>query len=203
MNLHNNKIPVIRVGKLEKISTRLEDVSIIRPTVFSDERGFFLETYNKLDFAEIGMYEEFVQDNVSHSAKGVVRGLHYQSPQAQGKLVRVIKGKIFDVVVDIREGSPNYGQHLGIELSMEDPSMLYIPQGFAHGFMALEDHTEVMYKVTDYYAPNYDAGIVWNDPLLDIPWPTRGHGIIQPILSPKDAVLPRLKDIITPFSYYR
>jgi dTDP-4-dehydrorhamnose 3,5-epimerase len=192
---------VTRVGKFEKISTRLEDVSIIRPMVFQDDRGFFLETYNKLDFAEIGIYEEFVQDNVSHSLKGVVRGLHYQSQQAQGKLVRVLKGKIFDVVVDLRQGSPTYGQHIGIELSMNDPSMLYVPVGFAHGFMALEDHTEVMYKVTNYYAPNYDAGIVWNDPSLNIQWPVLAYRITKVILSPKDAVLPMLKDIITPFNY--
>ena len=189
------------MGKLEKISTKFEGVSIIRPMVFRDDRGLFLETYNKLEFAEIGIHEEFVQDNVSHSVKGVVRGLHYQSQQAQGKLVRVLKGKIFDVVVDIRKGSPTYGQHLDIELSVDDPSLLYVPIGFAHGFMALEDHTEVMYKVTNYYAPTYDAGIVWNDPDLNIPWPAQAHGITKAILSPKDAVLPMLKDIITPFSY--
>ena len=191
------------MGKFEKISTRLEGVSIIRPTVFTDERGFFLETYNKLDFAEIGIHEEFVQDNLSHSAKGVVRGLHYQSQQAQGKLVRVLKGRIFDVVVDIRKGSPNYGHYIGVELSVDDPSMLYIPIGFAHGFMALENHTEVMYKVTDYYAPTFDAGIVWNDPMLNIQWPVQKSGITQVKLSPKDAMLPMLKDIITPFSYQR
>ena len=189
------------MGKFEKISTKFEGVSVIRPMVFRDDRGLFLETYNKLEFAEIGIHEEFVQDNVSHSAKGVVRGLHYQSQQAQGKLVRVLQGKIFDVVVDIRNGSPTYGQHVDIELSVNDPYMLYIPIGFAHGFMALEDHTEVMYKVTNYYAPMYDAGILWNDPVLNIPWPARAHGITQAIVSPKDAVLPMLKDIITPFSY--
>ncbi len=189
------------MGKFEKISTQLADVSIIKPMVFQDDRGFFLEIYNKLDFAEIGIHEEFVQDNVSHSVKGVVRGLHYQSQQAQGKLVRVLKGKIFDVVVDIRKGSPTYGQHVDVELSVNDPSMLYVPIGFAHGFMALEDHTEVMYKVTSYYAPNYDGGIVWNDPDLNIAWPIRAHGITQAILSPKDTVLPMLKDIVTPFSY--
>jgi dTDP-4-dehydrorhamnose 3,5-epimerase len=187
------------MGKLKKISTKIEGVSIIRPMVFRDDRGFFLETYNKQDFAEIGIHEEFVQDNVSHSVKGVVRGLHYQTRQAQGKLVRVIQGKIFDVVVDIRKGSPTYGHHIEVEMSINDPSMLYVPIGFAHGFMALEDATEVMYKVTDYYAPDYDAGIVWNDPDLNISWPIRAHGIIDVRVSPKDAALPRLKDIRSPF----
>jgi dTDP-4-dehydrorhamnose 3,5-epimerase len=189
------------VGKFEKISTKLDNVSIIRPMVFKDDRGFFLETYNKSEFSEIGINEEFVQDNVSHSAKGVVRGLHYQSQQAQGKLVRVLKGKIFDVVVDIRKGSPTYGQHIGVELSMNDPSMLYVPVGFAHGFMALDEDTEVMYKVTNYYTPNYDSGIIWNDPTLQISWPMRAHGVSHAILSPKDALLPLLKNIISPFSY--
>jgi dTDP-4-dehydrorhamnose 3,5-epimerase len=189
------------MGKFEKISTKLEDVSIIRPMVFQDDRGFFLETYNKLDFAEIDIHDEFVQDNVSHSAKGVVRGLHYQSQQAQGKLVRVLKGKIFDVVVDIRKESPTYGHHFDVELSMNDPSMLYVPIGFAHGFMALVDHTEVIYKVTNYYAPAYDAGIVWDDPDLAIQWPVKAYNITKVTVSPKDAMLPMMRDIISPFTY--
>ena len=187
------------MGKFQRIATAFQDVAIIRPTVFQDERGFFLETYNREELAGVGIPEEFVQDNISHSGKGVVRGLHYQAKKAQGKLVRVLHGKIFDVVVDIRESSNTYEQHIGIELSSDDTSMLYIPIGFAHGFMALADDTEVMYKVTDYYAPEYDAGIRWNDPDLGIQWPLEKYGIRSAIVSPKDAVLPMLRDIQSPF----
>jgi dTDP-4-dehydrorhamnose 3,5-epimerase len=187
------------VGKFERVKTKLEDITIIKPTVFKDERGFFLETYNRQEFSEIGIHDEYVQDNVSQSAKGVVRGLHYQAKKAQGKLVRVLRGKIFDVVVDIRKGSPGYGQYLGIELTAKDSLMLHVPVGFAHGFMALEDGTEVMYKVTDFYSPQFDAGIRWNDPDLAIPWPDRDN----PVVSSKDAILPFLKDIISPFNYNR
>jgi dTDP-4-dehydrorhamnose 3,5-epimerase len=189
------------VGKFERIETKFRDISLIRPTVFKDERGFFLEIYNRNEFAEVGITEEFVQDNVSHSAKGVVRGLHYQSKNAQGKLVRVLRGKIFDVVVDIRNGSPTYGHHLDIELNAQDSGMLFVPVGFAHGFMALENATEVMYKVTDFYFPRYDAGLRWNDPDLSIPWPLAAYGIANPVVSSKDAVLPFLRDIVSPFNY--
>ncbi|ABS56268.1 dTDP-4-dehydrorhamnose 3,5-epimerase [Methanoregula boonei 6A8] len=189
------------MGKFERVKTKLNDITIIRPTVFKDDRGFFLETYNREEFAEVGITDEFVQDNVSHSAKGVVRGLHYQSKNAQGKLVRVLRGKIFDVVVDIRNGSPTYGHHLGIELDAQDAGMLFVPVGFAHGFMALKDATEVMYKVTDFYSPQYDAGIRWDDPDLRIPWPMKAQEISRPVVSPKDAVLPFLRDIISPFNY--
>ena len=192
---------MITVGKFGRIKTKFNDISLIRPTVFKDERGFFLETYNRNEFAEVGITEEFVQDNVSHSAKGVIRGLHYQSENPQGKLVRVLKGKIFDVVVDIRNNSPTYGHHLGIELSAPDPAMLFVPVGFAHGFLALEDDTEVMYKVTDFYSPRYDAGLRWNDPDLSVPWPLAAYGIVNPVVSSKDALLPSLKDIISPFEY--
>ncbi|MCX6701427.1 MAG: dTDP-4-dehydrorhamnose 3,5-epimerase [Methanomicrobiales archaeon] len=189
------------MGKFKRIATVFSDVAVIRPTVFEDDRGFFLETYNREELAGVGILEEFVQDNISHSKKGVVRGLHYQAKKAQCKLVRVLQGKIFDVVVDIRKGSKTYGQHIGIELSSDDPCMLYIPIGFAHGFMALADNTDVMYKVTDYYAPEYDAGIRWNDPDLGISWPLEYYEIRDAIVSPKDAVLPMLKDIQSPFSY--
>ena len=191
----------MKVGKFERSRTKLEDVTLIRPTVFKDERGFFLETYNRQEFDEIGIRDEFIQDNVSHSAKGVVRGLHYQVKNAQGKLIRVLLGKIFDIVVDIRNGSPTYGEYLSIELTADDPGILHVPIGFAHGFMALENDTEVMYKVTDFYSPQYDAGIRWNDPDLHIPWPNREYGIINPIVSSKDALLPFLQDIISPFKY--
>jgi dTDP-4-dehydrorhamnose 3,5-epimerase len=189
------------MGKFEKIPTQLKGVAVIRPKVFPDDRGFFLETFNKQEFAEVGINYEFVQDNVSHSRKGVIRGLHYQSKQAQGKLVRVIRGKIFDVAVDIREGSPTYGHYVGLELSEEIADMLYVPVGFAHGFLALEDDTEVMYKVTDYYAPNYDTGICWNDPFLNIVWPLKEHGIQELIVSSKDAGLPGFEEIISPFQF--
>ncbi len=189
------------MGKFKRIATVFSDVAVIRPTVFEDNRGFFLETYNRDELAGVEIFEEFVQDNISHSRKGVVRGLHYQAKKAQCKLVRVLQGKIFDVVVDIRKGSKTYGQHIGIELSSDDPCMLYIPIGFAHGFMALADNTDVMYKVSDYYAPEYDAGIRWSDPDLDISWPLEDYEIRDAIVSPKDAVLPMLKDIRSPFSY--
>jgi dTDP-4-dehydrorhamnose 3,5-epimerase len=189
------------VGKFKRTASAFKDVAIISPTVFSDERGFFLETYNRAEFAEIGIFDEFVQDNLSHSAKGVVRGLHYQEKKCQGKLVKVLRGEIFDVVVDLRKGSETYGLHMGIVLSSNDPRMLYIPAGFAHGFMTLVDNTEVLYKVTDYYAPEFDAGIRWNDPELGIIWPVDTNGISSIIVSPKDAVLPMLKEIRSPFDY--
>jgi dTDP-4-dehydrorhamnose 3,5-epimerase len=191
------------VGKFERLKTKLDEVTLIRPTVFRDGRGFFLETYNSQEFAEIGIYDEFVQDNVSQSVKGVVRGLHYQTKNAQGKLLRVLRGKIFDCVVDIRNGSPTFGKYISIELTAKDPIMLHVPIGFAHGFMTLDDDTEVMYKVTDFYFPQYEAGICWNDPYLSIPWPVKEYGISTPVVSSKDALLPFLKDIISPFEYSR
>ncbi len=187
-------------GKFEKIPTKLNDVIIIRPKVFPDERGFFLESFNKREFAEAGIPDTFVQDNISHSRKGVIRGLHYQARQAQGKLVKVLQGTIFDVVVDIRKGSPAFGTYVGIELSGKSPDMLFVPVGLAHGFLALEDDTEVLYKVTDFYAPQYDAGICWNDPLLGIQWPLTKYGISKVVVSPKDAMLPSLKEIVSPFT---
>jgi len=168
----------------------IPDVVLIEPTIFEDERGFFMESYKYSEFANFGIKEKFVQDNHSKSIKGVLRGLHYQKhPKAQAKLVRVIRGKIFDVAVDIRRNSPTYGKWVGIVLSEENKKMLYIPVGFAHGFCVLSDEAEVLYKTTEEYAPEYDRGIIWNDPDIDIKWP-----IDNPILSSKDAALPRLKD---------
>jgi dTDP-4-dehydrorhamnose 3,5-epimerase len=187
--------------KLKKISTKLEGLIIIQSKAFSDERGFFLESYNRQEFSKIGIHDEFVQDNISHSAKGVIRGLHFQVKHPQGKLVRVLKGKIFDVVVDIRVGSPSYGDYLGIELSENGDEMLYVPVGFAHGFLSLEENTDVMYKVTDYYAPQYDAGIFWNDRSLNIKWPIEKFGITKVVTSLKDSKLPELRDIISPFAF--
>jgi dTDP-4-dehydrorhamnose 3,5-epimerase len=169
--------------------------------MFHDPRGFFLETYNKMELQEIGIYETFIQDNQSSSVKGVLRGLHYQREHPQVKLIRVLCGEIFDVVVDMRKGSPTYGHHQGIFLSAENQEMLFVPIGFAHGFLALNDNTEVMYKVTDYFYPQYDAGIVWNDTCLKISWPFEKYGIDTPIVSEKDSRLPSLPEIDSPFEY--
>ncbi len=169
----------------------IPEVVLIEPRVFPDERGFFMETYKYSEFAAFGIREEFVQDNHSRSVKGVLRGLHYQrAPKAQGKLVRVVVGEIFDVGVDIRKGSPTYGKWVGERLSAENKRMLYIPPGFAHGFCVLSEVAEVLYKTTEEYAPEYDAGIRWNDPEIGIRWP-----IEHPILSQKDAALPRLREV--------
>jgi len=142
-----------------------------------------------------------VQDNHSRSAKGVLRGLHFQSRYPQGKLIRVIQGSVFDVAVDLRKGSSTYGKWMSVILSAENFRMLWVPIGFAHGFMALEDNTEMLYKTTDYYHPEWDAGVRWDDPAVAIPWPCAEHGIKAPIVSDKDAMLPLLKDIDSPFVY--
>jgi dTDP-4-dehydrorhamnose 3,5-epimerase len=170
----------------------IPDVVLIEPTIFPDERGFFMETYKYSDFAAFGIKEHFVQDNHSRSTKDVLRGLHFQTPpKAQGKLVRVVVGEIFDVGVDIRKGSPTYGKWVGEVLSAENKRMLYIPPGFAHGFCVLSEVAEVLYKTTEEYAPEYDAGIRWNDPEIGIEWP-----IEHPILSEKDLALPRLHQVL-------
>ena len=147
----------------------IPDVILIEPRTFPDERGFFMESYKYSEFSAFGIKERFVQDNHSRSVKGVLRGLHYQKhPKAQGKLVRVVVGEIFDVAVDIRHGSPTYGQWVGEKLSAENKRMLYIPPGFAHGFCVLSEGAEVLYKTTEEYSPEHDAGIIWNDPKLSI-----------------------------------
>lgn len=162
----------------------IPDVLLIEPTVFGDERGFFFESYNQKRFEEaIGRSVQFVQDNHSRSVKHVLRGLHYQIQQAQGKLVRVVEGEVFDVAVDLRKSSPTFGQWVGAILSAENKLQLWIPEGFAHGFVVLSDTAEFLYKTTDYYAPAYERCIIWNDPTLQIQWPAG----IQPILSAKDA----------------
>jgi dTDP-4-dehydrorhamnose 3,5-epimerase len=168
----------------------IPEVILIEAQTFADDRGFFAETYKRSEFAACGIPHSFVQDNLSHSVQGVVRGLHYQKhPRAQGKLVTVLNGRIFDVAVDIRKGSPTYGQWVGMELSGEDCTMLYVPVGFAHGFCVLSQEADVVYKVTDEYARDLDRGVLWNDPDLGIQWP-----VTEPLLSPKDAELPLLKD---------
>lgn len=189
------------MGNISVTHTDLEGVLLVEPQFFLDPRGFFVESYNKRDFTAAGITEEFVQDNHSKSQKGVLRGLHYQFPHAQGKLVRVLKGSIYDVVVDIRIGSPSYGEHIGVTLSEDSPRMLYVPTGFAHGFLVLANNTEVMYKVTDLYYPEGDAGLLWNDPMVGVAWPFEEYGIEEPILSEKDTRHPLLKDIHSPFVY--
>lgn len=166
------------------IQTAIPDVIIIEPKIFGDERGFFLESYQKNKFAEHGIDADFVQDNHSGSMRGVLRGLHYQVRQPQGKLVRVIAGEIFDVAVDIRRNSPTFGKWVGDYLSAENKKMIWIPPGFAHGFFVTAPDAEVIYKATDYYAPQWERTIAWNDPTIGIDWPI---GDVSPILSPKDA----------------
>jgi dTDP-4-dehydrorhamnose 3,5-epimerase len=178
---------------------RLEipEIILIKPRVFADERGFFLETYKHTAFAKAGVPDTFVQVNHSQSAAGVLRGLHYQKhPQAQGKLVGVVRGEIFDVAVDIRVGSPTYGRWVGETLSSENHHLLYIPPGFAHGFCVLSEAADVIYQVTTEYAPDFDRGLLWNDPEIGIAWP-----IENPALSPKDAAQPRLREADNNFVY--
>ena len=172
-------------------SLAIPDVRLVVPNRFGDARGFFSETYSRRDFAAGGIADEFVQDNHSRSAStGTVRGLHYQLPPfAQGKLIRVLKGSILDVAVDIRRGSPSFGDHVAVTLTAEAGNQLYVPAGFAHGFCTLEPDTEVAYKVTDYYSREHDRGIRWNDPALRIDWPV---GAEAAVLSAKDVALPML-----------
>jgi dTDP-4-dehydrorhamnose 3,5-epimerase len=168
----------------------IKGVVLIQPKKFVDDRGFFIETYKRTDFVAAGIEENFVQDNHSRSSKGVLRGLHYQKfPYAQGKLVRCLSGRIFDVAVDIRKGSETYGKWIGEELNAENDRMLYIPAGFAHGFLVLSDTADILYKCTVEYSPEYDRGIRWNDPQVGIQWP-----ISEPVLSEKDGIHPFLKD---------
>ena len=165
------------------IATSIPDVLLIEPKVFQDERGFFLESYQKKQFTEFGIGFDFVQDNHSKSCQRTLRGLHYQIHQAQGKLVRVVAGEIFDVAVDIRKHSPTFGQWVGDTLSAENKRMLWVPPGFAHGFYVMSSEAEVLYKATDYYAPQWERTILWNDPQISIEWPIQN---LLPILSPKD-----------------
>ena len=165
------------------IPTKIPEVILIEPRVFSDSRGFFLESYQKKRFAEAGIRFDFVQDNHSQSEQGILRGLHYQIQQPQGKLVRVISGEIFDVAVDLRRSSPTFGKWVGDSLSSENRRMLWVPPGFAHGFVVTSTTAEVLYKATDYYAPQWERTIVWNDPTLNIVWPLKEK---VPILSAKD-----------------
>jgi dTDP-4-dehydrorhamnose 3,5-epimerase len=165
------------------IQTAIPEVLILEPKVFGDSRGFFFESFNAKDFANVtGLNVSFVQDNHSRSTKGVLRGLHYQVQQAQGKLVRVTQGAVFDVAVDIRKSSPTFGKWVGCELSGTNHKQLWIPQGFAHGFIVMSESADFLYKTTDYYAPAYERCIAWNDPSIGIVWPAG----IAPLLSAKD-----------------
>lgn len=165
-----------------KIPTLLPDVFMLEPRVFGDARGFFMESYNRRTFASLGIDADFVQDNHSRSGKGVLRGLHYQIKQPQGKLVRVIVGEVFDTAVDLRRHSPGFGKWTGMVLSAENKRMAWIPPGFAHGFYVLSDAAEFLYKTTDYYAPEFERCLLWNDPSLNIDWPLSE----EPVLSAKD-----------------
>ena len=172
------------------IPTAIPGVLVLEPKVFGDSRGFFLESWNERAFAAAGISGRFVQDNHSRSGRNVLRGLHYQLRQAQGKLVRVIAGEIYDVAVDIRRSSATFGRWVGERLSAENRRMIWVPPGFAHGFLVVSDAAEVLYKATDYYAPEHERTIVWNDPELAIAWPLAG----SPVLSAKDAAGTRLSD---------
>lgn len=175
----------------------IPDVVLVTPRVFEDERGFFKETYQRAAFAKAGIPHAFVQDNHSRSVGRVLRGLHFQNPpHAQGKLVSVPRGEVFDVAVDIRQGSPSYGQWVAEVLSEENHRMLYVPEGFAHGFCVLSEEAVVTYKVTAQYAPECDSGVIWNDPEIHIDWP-----IDAPLLSEKDAMLPPLRQVELGFVY--
>jgi dTDP-4-dehydrorhamnose 3,5-epimerase len=167
---------------MKVIETPLPGVLVIEPKVFGDARGFFLESYNQRTMRELGINEQFVQDNFSFSVRNVLRGLHYQVKQAQGKLVRVIAGEIFDVAVDLRRSSRNFGRWAGVSLSGDNKRMIWIPTGFAHGFKVVSDTAHVMYKTTDFYAPEHERTILWNDPQIGIEWKLVG----EPIVSAKD-----------------
>jgi dTDP-4-dehydrorhamnose 3,5-epimerase len=174
------------------ISTPLAGLLVLEPRVFGDDRGFFYESFNARRFAELtGVSEQFVQDNHSRSARGVLRGLHYQIQQAQGKLVRATSGSVFDVAVDLRKSSPTFGQWYGAELSADNKRQMWIPAGFAHGFVVTSEHAEFLYKTTDYWAPEHERAILWNDPAVGISWPA---GMPAPLLSGKDQAAPLLAD---------
>ena len=174
---------------MNRIETAIPGVIILEPKVFGDTRGFFMEMFSVIRYEQAGIHDRFVQDNISSSQKGVLRGLHFQNPNPQCKLVQVLQGEVFDVAVDIRKGSPTFGQWTGITLSNQNHRQFFVPSGFAHGFCVLSDTALFHYKCTDYYAPSCEGGIVWNDPDIGIEWPVK-----TPVLSAKDSAYGRLKD---------
>lgn len=178
--------------------TALGGVVLVEPDVFEDARGYFLETYHAGKYAEGGIAGPFVQDNFSHSVRGTLRGLHYQVNHAQGKLITALAGRIFDVAVDIRKGSPTFGRWVGVELSGENKRQLYVPPGFAHGFCVLSETADVLYKCTDVYSPQDERGIAWNDPALGIAWP-----VTDPLLSPKDRAYRTLREMESELPVFR
>jgi len=180
---------------MKVIPTAIPEVLIIDPKVFGDARGFFFESFNQKAFNEAtGTNHQFVQDNHSRSAKGVLRGLHYQIQQPQGKLVRVVRGAVFDVAVDVRRSSPTFGQWVGVELSEDNHKQLWVPPGFAHGFLVLSDSADFLYKTTDYYAADHERSILWNDPSIAVCWPLERIGTDAPRLSEKDVKGVRFAD---------
>lgn len=175
------------------ISTSISEVLVIEPKVFGDSRGFFFESFNQKNFSQAtGLGVKFVQDNHSRSVKGVLRGLHYQIRQPQGKLVRVVRGQVFDVAVDIRRSSPTFGQWVGVELTEDNYRQLWVPPGFAHGFYVLSDTADFLYKTTDYYFPDLERSLLWNDPAIAVSWPI--EAAVSPIISAKDKIAPKLAD---------
>ena len=187
------------MGNFKFNKTSIEGVYIIESKVFGDSRGYFMETYNKEAFEESGLTMNFVQDNESRSTKGVLRGLHFQTKHSQGKLVRVTQGEVFDVAVDLRKGSKTFGKWEGVVLTSENKKQFYIPEGFAHGFLVLSDTATFNYKCTDFYAPQYDSGLIWNDKDIAIEWPL--DRIDNILLSEKDKVQKTLKELDIPFEY--
>lgn len=183
------------MGKFKKIETSIEGVYVIEPTIFGDNRGYFMETYSKPDFEELGLHYDFVQDNQSKSKKGVLRGLHFQKENTQSKLVRVIKGEVFDVAVDLRLGSKTYGKWEGVILSEENKKMFMIPKGFAHGFLVLSEEAEFTYKCDDIYNHEVEGGLAWNDPDVGIVWPFGDMKEEDLLTSEKDAKWPSLKEL--------
>jgi len=175
---------------VKRIATAIPDVLLLETKVYRDPRGFFLESYNKRVLAQLGIDVDFVQDNQSCSQRGVLRGLHYQIQNPQGKLVRVVAGEIFDVAVDLRRNAKTFGKWVGTSLSADQPLMIWVPPGFAHGYLVLSDSADVLYKTTDYYAPQHERSILWNDPDLGIEWPLSQ----APTLSAKDAAAPRFAE---------
>ena len=183
------------MGKFKRIDTSIDGVCIVEPTVFGDDRGYFMETYSETEFAEIGITNKFVQDNQSKSKKGVLRGLHFQKVNSQAKLVRVIKGAVYDVAVDLRPGSPTYGKYEGVMLTAENKKMFMIPRGFAHGFLVVSDEAEFVYKCDDIYNHAAEGGLKWDDPDVNIAWPMEGISQDELLTSEKDGKWPSLKEL--------